>query len=698
MYFKTLLITAATTALLLSGCNDDRSTDLQDSLVGNTVDDKIAGYAIFNPDEGLIPYPNNILFAPNSSSTDDYDDGKTLNIPYETTDPDANIKRQLNTLTGFSTTSPITAPITGTLDPTTIPGGVQLYKVDINESGAVTGITGTLQYGVDYFPTQSGNNIAILPLKPLESLSNYMVVLTSDLKDTQGRVLSPDIATALTLSLNPVEPGGSLDTETAAALEAIRQGNMAMFAALIAEGKDPSNTVQIWNFRTQMIGAVQENIAAAATNDSNLSLGDTHMTTKILFGLLGMDTTLMAGNAEIYDGNISGMPQYMPQASQANPLPVFQGEFTYSVPFTPVVKANVTIPVVATVPNSPDCTMPTAGWPVVIYQHGITRSRTDLFVYGETLAKACYAGIAIDLPLHGVTETNTTINPFYKAGIERTFDLDMATEVWIDGYGWAITSYTPDGNIDSTGAHYMNLANIITTRDNLQQTTSDLLQLQNAIASASGITFDPDRISFLSHSLGNMASIGFINHTAALKSAVLAMPGQQFIPLLDNSAVFGPAIESGLAAEGIIKGTEDYDAFMLASQTLVDDADPANYSASIGAGALPILEIAAVGDGTEGSGDQHIPYTVATAPLAGGKPFIDFTEAIDINTSGLSSGDIYLTSSTKTVTKVTEGEHRSALDPQYSMDAFSEIHTELISFINSNGAAIQVAYPSIIQQ
>jgi hypothetical protein len=32
------------------------------------------------------------------------------------------------------------------------------------------------------------------------------------------------------------------------------------------------------------------------------------------------------------------------------------------------------------------------------------------------------------------------------------------------------------------------------------------------------------------------------------------------------------------------------------------------------------------------------------------------------------------------------------------MDAFVEIHTELISFINSNGAAIQVAYPSIIQQ
>ena len=121
MYFKTLLITATTAALLFSGCKDDRSTDLQDSLVGNTVDDKIVGYAVFNPDEGLFPYPNNILFAPNSSGMDDYDYGQTLNIPYEETDPDANVKRQLNTLTGFSTTSPITAPMVATETPTRRP-------------------------------------------------------------------------------------------------------------------------------------------------------------------------------------------------------------------------------------------------------------------------------------------------------------------------------------------------------------------------------------------------------------------------------------------------------------------------------------------------------------------------------------------------------------------------------------------------
>ena len=260
MNYKTLLIAATTATLLMSGCDADRGTTLQDSLVGNTVEDKIAGYAVFDPDAGLIPYPNNILYAENSSSTND-PDGVTLNIPYEPTDADAGIKQQLNQLTGFATTAPITAPVTATLALDTISSGVQVYDVNMS-GGAVTAINTALTFGLDYYATQSGNNVVILPLQPLKSNSNYMVVLTSDLKDANGRVLAPDIATALTLGPNPVEAGGSLDPATAAALESIRQGNQLMVAALIADGKDPSNTVQIWNFHTQVVGAVQANIAA----------------------------------------------------------------------------------------------------------------------------------------------------------------------------------------------------------------------------------------------------------------------------------------------------------------------------------------------------------------------------------------------------------------------------------------------------
>lgn len=696
MNYKTLLIAATTAALLFSGC-ENRSTDLQDSLVGNTVEDKIAGFAVFNPTEGLIPYPNNILFAPNSSSTDDYDYGQTLNIPYEPTDADAAIKEQLNALTGFSTISPITAPITATLDLLTIMSGVQVYKVDLNATGAVTDINATLEFGVDYVATQSGSNVAILPLRPLESLSNYMVVLTNDLKDAQGRVLAPDMATALTLSQNPVVPGGSLDPATAAALEAIRQGNMAMFAALIADGKDPSNTVQIWNFRTQLIGAVQANIAALAPKNANLTLYNTAIDTVAALGLAP------SGKARIYDGNLSGLVQYMPQSTTNNPTNALYGQFSLNGAFEPQVKSTITVPVVAFLPNADSgCTMPASGWPVVIYQHGITRVRTDLFVFGETLASICHAAVAMDLPLHGITETNTSINPFYKAGIERTFDFDLVTE---DADNNVIAN-VPDGIVDSTGSFYINLGHVATTRDNMQQTTSDLLELEAALASANldgnaSLKFDPAKISFLAHSLGSIASTGYVNTTTALSTATLAMPGQGVIDIIRYSPVFSPAVNAGLAAVGIIEGTSTYNTFMLALQTIIDDADPANYSAAIGAGTLPILEIEAVGDGSEGSGDQHILNSIATAPLAGTEPFIYFSGAVDINTSALVAtpgGDLYYPSTSKTVARLTAGEHRSPLDPQYSVEATTEIHTELASFISSQGTAIQVVYPSIIQQ
>ncbi len=693
---------ATAAALLLSGCGDDKNTYLQDSLEWDNVDVKIAGFAVFNPTEGKIPYPNSILLAPNSSSMNDFDGGRTLNIPYEPEDADANVKRQLNMLTGFSTTSPITAPITATLDAASMPNGVQVYKVNIDPAtGAVTDISDTLTYGQDFVATQSGSNLAIIPLHPLDSLTNYMIVMSSDLKDKFGRVLSPDYGTALTLSSRPVEPSSAISPETAAALEAIRQGNQAMFAALIAAGIDPSKTVQIWNFRTQVIGAVQGSIAAtaSASTEAQLALQNVGLSTKALFTQLGMDTSAMNGSAGIYAGTLSNLTQYMPQASPENPMPVVTGEFSYqSGTFMPEVQATTTIPAVATVPNSAsNCEMPTAGWPVVIYQHGIVRVRTDLFVYGETLATQCHVGVAIDLPLHGITESNITKNPFYMGAIERTFNVDIVGE---DAEG-NIISKGPDGIIDSSGVLYMNLENIITTRDNMQQTTSDLFSLQNALSSAIGVKLDPSRISFLSHSLGNITAIGYLNHTDRLKSAVLEMPGQGIIQLLNHSPVFSPSIEAGLAAVGIMKGTTEYDAFMLASQTIVDDADPANYTASIGAKTLPILEFEAVGDGTEGSGDQHIPNRVATAPLSGTEPFIRFTQAENLDTSKLiptAFGNIYLPETSKTVTRVTVGEHRSPLTPQYSLDAFIEYHTELISFIDSNGTAILVANPTIIKQ
>jgi hypothetical protein len=173
------------------------------------------------------------------------------------------------------------------------------------------------------------------------------------------------------------------------------------------------------------------------------------------------------------------------------------------------------------------------------------------------------------------------------------------------------------------------------------------------------------------------------------------MPGQGIIEIMNNSAVFGPIIEAGLGTKGVIKGTSEYASFMLAAQTIIDDADPANYTAQIGAKTLPVLEFEAIGNGSEGSGDQHIPNSIASAPLSGTDPFILFTQAVDINAT---NAGLVILPTQKTVTRLTEGEHRSPLDPQYSPSATIEIHTQMISFIDSNGAAVLVTDPTVIKQ
>jgi hypothetical protein len=150
------------------------------------------------------------------------------------------------------------------------------------------------------------------------------------------------------------------------------------------------------------------------------------------------------------------------------------------------------VPVLITIPNDNTdyaaavggtAVKPPNGWPVVIFQHGITTNRLLTFALTEPLNNAGYAVIAIDLPLHGIpypeidfantppeelaailAETPTAL--FRVPGVpERTFDLDL----------------NGDGAIDSSGAHFIQLSNGLVSRDNLRQATSDLVTLMRSI-------------------------------------------------------------------------------------------------------------------------------------------------------------------------------------------------------------------------
>jgi hypothetical protein len=494
------LLSATLLVWLLAGCgNNGNDSSINQGRISP------AATTVFNITSGDIPYPNDILFAPNSSGNND-PDGVTLNIPYEDSDSDAGVKRALNALTGFSTISPITVGVTDELSDSSLIGKVHLYAWDGN-----TTLTPLQQYGLsttpDYAASVSNGRLAIVLLKPLAGHQKYIVVLEKGIVNTDGQPLVADAITSMTNGTQPLIVDGvptvyfdadaAKNIATATQLETLRQATQGLIALSGTQGIARENVIMAWTFTTQKIGEVQTALAGS-TMTANLSLTDTTYTTKTFIPALH-------GIANIYFGTLSSLPQYMPQASAANPLPALTGEFTFtgSSALPDVKEANAVIPVLATVPNTASgCSEPPAGWPAVIYQHGITRQRSDLLAYAETFAAKCYAAIAIDLPLHGISDTTS---PFYT-GIERTFDIDLVTE----DADYNIIAEVPDGIIDSTGAHYVNLANLPTTRDNLHQSTSDLLQLEHSLAAAAGVHFDTTRIHFVSHSLGNIAAIGYL--------------------------------------------------------------------------------------------------------------------------------------------------------------------------------------------
>jgi len=635
-----------------------------------------------------IPYPNDILFNPTEI---DPADG-TVNIPFDPDSNDAGIISALNTLDGFSTTAPISVSVSDDINTSSLPENIHLYKVTATDSNAtspipiVGSITSELLFGQDYVATYSNGKIIILPIKPLESHSHYMVVMTNGIKNSTGESIAPDYITSLLINNTPLfdsegNPAVILksDPETNIAklkqLAGLQQLTQQMLAVANRDkGIPASKVVSIWSFTTQTIGKVAKAFADQNYSQAVLGLQDTNLTSKDALSIAGYDTSAMSGIAEVYAGTLSNLPYYLGIPTETDPMAPLYKSFEFEDGSSlPKVVSNVTIPVLATVPNSTSgCTMPDNGWPVVIFQHGITGNRTNLLPISESLAKICYAAVAIDLPLHGITDPN---NPLYVKPnnninlSERTFDLDA----------------DQDGNIDGSGTHYINLPSLLTSRDNLRQSTSDFIALQNALGTAHGVKFDATKVSYVGHSLGTMAPFGFLAHRK-LNAVVLANPGGGIAELLNNSPSFGPAIEAGLAAKGIEKGSPEYNSFMLATQTIIDDADPINYANKVVTN-QKILSFEVIDD-------QTIPNSVATAPLSGTEPLLKLMGAKNI--SDYTIPDLVTLETDNTVTRFRDGTHRSFLLPDVP-SVTTEMWSEMATFILYKGDNVKITDDSIIK-
>lgn len=652
---------------LLSACGGDSNYDFTET--EEPAVSVLPHGPVFDPAGADIPQTNDLLF---NGTTDG-----TLNIP----NPDANpVIAAINQLDGFSTSNPIIAKFGMSLDPTSLIIGETIRIFEITKAGPAITAAGRELTATEIIIKVLGddaNTLALVPFPPLKESTSYEVILTNGIKDTEGKIAIAPSAYSLARSTE-VLTGGDFE-----ALEPIRQhvNNMELIAA--SKGVDTTKIVLTWSFTTQSITPVLKQVAADAVA-GNITMVQTAFNTSHLQPA-GIDYEGLAfvGNADVHVGSLD-IPYYLEVPSTQNPTAVLTGHWkgangTALTRFNtkPIKNTTLTIPVMMTTPNaSSGQIMPATGWPIVMYQHGITRVRTDMLIYADNMAKAGFAVIAIDLPLHGVTDTN---NPFHTDK-EQTFGVDFVNNT--------TSAPGPDGDIDPSGTHFINLSSPLTSRDNTRQGVSNLLVLRKALASIPNI--DAGKASLVAHSLGGIIGVPYLGvETVPIPSALITT-GASISTILKESVNYGPPIKGALEANGITG--EAYERFLLGTQWIVDSSDPINF-ASAASAVHPIYMTEVIGDGGVHVADTTVPNssTEILAALIQSQPATQTDNTIAIGSSK--------------VVRFIQGDHSSILDPTDDapvgttyINVFREMHAQLVSYLESNGTNIVITDQEIIKK
>lgn len=665
-------------ATVLSGCGGVDSDESQPIVTDPTQGEF---FAVYKPATAQAPFPNDIYF---SGTTDG-----TLNIPASPANPALSA---LNELDGYSLNASIYADVTDSIADASLINGATVFLFDLTNPLAPVPVAATVQTA-DFANGQS--TVEIIPSAPLKPATTYAAFLTNNIQSTTGEALGADetFASLQALYAGGLAPGDAgVPEEVASLYGAIHPLLQLADGATIGA----QNLAVAWSFKTQSIGASLASIEATATAQTSRFVPVLRDPANPGAGIATpADLTgnpAAGNNADVYVGFIE-LPYYTTDPLTGNWVPAdaacqavvdavealtTQPASTTSACPTPALQNTFQVPVILTVPNGG----PTGG--VTIFQHGITSNRSTMLAIAGALAQAGQATIAIDLPLHGITDTTSGLysenleasmqaafagTPFEGSVediVEQTFDLDTDS----------------DGEIDSSGANFINLSSLLTTRDSLRQAAANLIYLTKSIptmdynaAVDGGATpndFNGLPVNFVGMSLGAITGTSFLATNTDITAAILNVPGGNLTQLLTNSNTFAPVINAGLAENGVIEGTRFYEEFIRNAQTVVDGGDAINYGAAANANHSILMHEVIGGAGSPP--DQVIPNS-ATDALAAVMGLSQVSA-----TTGTSDG----------IVKFTAGSHSSLLDPTANGQVTQEMQTEASLFIVSGGTAITV--------
>ena len=517
---------------------------------------------VFDPAAGAagIPLPNDLLRNPQTGFVD-----QIPNTPPFNAEPFTSLR----TLRGFSTSANIVIPFVGGVDPSSVnPNSVVI--ANLNSTIPAQYVTETLN---PIATNTTGNSTVVCrPLRPLQPLTTYLVVVTPNVTGVNGSV-TPNPTIQFTkyptsLVVNGVSAVNGLSDAQATALEPLRVAYQPIWAAAErVTGIPRANIPLAFTFGTQPeFFTLQALRAVAVAQNRGINNGTIPIATNstVVQGFynvtLGLPAVAAANISRIFTGNIT-MPDYIGTPTNSS---FFTGT---GAPNDPVqVKNERPVPFIALFPDAATFPGPR---PCIIFQHGITRTKNDVFAIASTACSAGFGIIAIDLPLHG--------------SLDPTGPGVIANNVTVN-----FVSPSPGG-----GSSFINLSSPRTSRDNGRQASVDLYYLAQAIVSGQtnmdgtpGPEFAPLPPAFIGTSLGGMVGSVWSATDASSRIGVYNVPGGRVSSLLINSNTFGPAIGAGLAQTGVVNGTAAWQQFWLLFQTVVDDGDPFNYGQHLVSGAL----------------------------------------------------------------------------------------------------------------
>ncbi|NOH70650.1 lipase [Vibrio pectenicida] len=605
-------LTLLCSAAILVGCGDGKGSSgtEPESYIGESLSRSTTVRMYLDGGNKHVPLNNNLLFDNQTGML------KVLSDKERTNSDISDPKVALGYADGFSTSMPIYISVDGRGfgDYSEITEGVSLFKVTKPLTNNAVFHERPQKLANDEFQVFGrGDKLVVVPTKPFEPSSEYVLVLTNQIKDVKD------------------EPIGMSGSYAGLKSHTYIQGKLAQVQKLIKAqeaiaqvgGIDPKTIVYSSWFTTGSVGYVMTKTAeellklktdsAGAfklenANPSNLDLSsiyslaldkDEHGEAKTrsftaalddekVFSVAGSDgEKFKNGLKDLYTASLKNLDLVRVTKGKVT-LPYFleSGSAFAVTPFEPAVPGAsfvsryTPIPVIKSLKDveftlfTPKDTKVDG---IVIYQHGITSVKEDVYAFAVNLTERNLAVIAIDHPLHGARALTLGDNQLIVTDKENPL-------------------------------YYLNLAALPVARDNLRQSVLDILGLRLALEGkylnvqndkVELEVYDPDlgvpadvtaldktNIKFLGHSLG-----GILGNTAVaigsatelpqygFKSAAFAKSGGHIVELLSISGKFGDVIKKSFAAKlGLPVDSQEFETkfaqFKIVAQTLMDTVDP----------------------------------------------------------------------------------------------------------------------------